>query len=820
MALIISGCSDPYYPSTANQENEQPKGYAVLGPVSGADVKIATLDGNETLLETTTGVSPFATTQLSWPYEVGSFEIDIDNSVDDNLWVLVSISGGVDVDSDDDGVVDSVPTPLQGRALALCKVADLREKGVVVNLLTTIAAQNYLKDINTTSLDIKTYLDDYAARWFRESLDGDSVVDYRDIMSFIPNKTPKKRLYNPTLYTNFIQQGVAQSLLDGDDILAMLDGDDDGDSLTLLQEIEHSTNDTKTDSDADGIDDNVEIAKGLNPALRDTDFDGLEDGAELFSYMTDAANSDSDGDYIPDGDEVREGSDPLNADENGDGVEDGIDNDPFLKYQWYIHSVGAIVATTTSVATIAGNDLGIFNLYHYVVGKEDGSATVVQVVDTGIELAHEDIDVDTTNSFNAITLSNDPTPTRSTTSDPTSVLNIGHGTSVAGIIGAKSQNGIGIRGIVPNAKIAGSNWLEDQSLGELERVWYSQVNDDAIGVSNNSWGAYYIADTGFERILALGTQQLRSGKGRVYVFAAGNSRETYGNANLSYLTNNPYVITVAALNEKDQYASYSSPGASILVSAYGGEHYYKSATIMTTTLTGKALYASELNGIGAVTVDEDAKKNYTYAMNGTSSAAPMVSASIALVLDACPALTWRDVRWLIANTAKKVDPKQDEWVLNGAGLMYNINYGYGKIDPAAMVKLCRTSYFEPLPTMQTLSVTTQPNLPIPDTNTTVSTTLQITQKLQVEWIGLYIDTDHPFAGDLQVTLVSPSGTKIDLIKPNELHFAAYDGGFRLSSVGYMDEYAQGQWRVEVTDRLSGDSGVLKTLTLEVHGYVR
>ena len=44
-------------------------------------------------------------------------------------------------------------------------------------------------------------------------------------------------------------------------------------------------------------------------------------------------------------------------------------------------------------------------------------------------------------------------------------------------------------------------------------------------------------------------------------------------------------------------------------------------------------------------------------MNGTSSATPVTSGSLALILEANPNLTWRDVKYIIAKTATKVDPE-------------------------------------------------------------------------------------------------------------------------------------------------------------------
>jgi len=57
--------------------------------------------------------------------------------------------------------------------------------------------------------------------------------------------------------------------------------------------------------------------------------------------------------------------------------------------------------------------------------------------------------------------------------------------------------------------------------------------------------------------------------------------------------------------------------------------------------------------------------DYTQRMNGTSSAAPIVSGVIALMLEANPNLTYRDIRIILAKTARKNDPNSLKWKTNG-----------------------------------------------------------------------------------------------------------------------------------------------------------
>lgn len=805
LLLFLQGCDrDPFICANDISSLKEPTIHtAVLGPIRGANVQVLDLDNNRSIYKTVTG-------------EFGSFQVDINDSLDDEKWLKVTISSGLDIDSDDDGDITEPFIALNGTLELLCKVKDLRDNNVSVNVFTTLASLYYTNNIQS----IEDFLDSFAQSIFVESIDKYDGITYRDLFAYIPRKTPNTKFKNSTLYTTMLDAGIMNAILNNDDLFALLSPDTDGDSLDLWDELLHGTSPDLRDSDNDGFSDDFEIQEGLNPTAKDSDYDGIDDNNETL-YGTSALNSDSDNDFLPDGVEIQNGTDPNNADENFNNILDGLEGDPFFHYQWYIKSLGDEIVNTAGVSTVVGNDLNIMDVYHKVLGSSHGTSSIIQVVDTGVELMHEDLDIDLDNSFNAVTHQHDPTPTSSVSkSDPQSPISIGHGTAVAGIIGAKTNNDVGIRGIVPRVKIAGSNWLEDQTLGELDRLWYSEFNDPNIVVSNNSWGTFYSKDDGFERILALGSEQLRDGKGRIYVFAAGNFREDHGNANLSYLSNNRYAITVAALNAQDTYAAYSSPGSNILVSAYGGERYYQGPTIFSTSLSGKSYYENELNGAkGTITVDEDSNRDYTYAMNGTSSATPMVSGSIALVLDACPSLTWRDVKWLIAFSASQIDTSNSSWVKNGAGLYFSVDYGFGKINPLKMIEKCRSGSFEHLSSMQQTSATINNlSMLIPDNNTTIINKITLTEDLQIEWIGLTIDTDHPFSGDLEVNLISPIGTKINIVMPNDVRFDGYNGGFRFGSVGFMGEYSKGEWSVEIIDRLTGDKGILKAISLEVVGH--
>lgn len=530
--------------------------------------------------------------------------------------------------------------------------------------------------------------------------------------------------------------------------------------------------------------------------------------------------SDQDQDFIPDSEEQKLGLDPNNPDENSNGIPDGLEGDPFFPLQWYIRNErNQNICTTSSVQTIAGNDLHLLALYHYTLGSTH-HPMIIQVVDGGVDTLHEDLDISPVFSLNSITGTRDPAPVQGISQDPVQCFYRGHGTAVSGIIAARGFNQLGIRGIAPLATIAGSNWLESEEISTLAPVWYNDDTAHEISISTNSWGKKFLQDKSYETIMAQASLKGRGGKGRLFVFACGNDRETHGNANLSYLINNPYAIAVAALNHRDQYASYSSPGSNILVSAYGGEHYYTAPTIMTTFSSSLAMTRDELQGRkGPITVDEDSGRDYTYGMNGTSAAAPMVSGALALVLDLCPDLGWRDVRWLIAKHATPVDINSTGWQQNAAGLWHSNDYGFGKINSAGMAAECLDPAYHILPPQKYLKITQKHlHLSIPDNNQTIRHTITVTKDMMIEWVGLTLAIDHPYAGDLEITLISPSGSTSQLITPNFIKSNAYREGFRLATVSLTGESARGRWQVLITDRLQDDNGTLNALTLEIKGH--
>ena len=148
---------------------------------------------------------------------------------------------------------------------------------------------------------------------------------------------------------------------------------------------------------------------------------------------------------------------------------------------------------------------------------------------------------------------------------------------------------------------------------------------------------------------------------------------------------------------------------------------------------------------------------------GTSAATPIVSGVVALIRSANPALTWRDVKLILAESARQNDPDNTGWE-DGARKKYgaatdlyhfNHEYGFGVVDAKAAVDLA--AGWTNLPTFvnQEVDSATTLNLSIPDCadsagcpdsddSTAVSNTLTMGAEVEfIEFVEINVsDLDH------------------------------------------------------------------------------
>jgi kexin len=190
-------------------------------------------------------------------------------------------------------------------------------------------------------------------------------------------------------------------------------------------------------------------------------------------------------------------------------------------------------------------------------------------------------------------------------------------------------------------------------------------------------------------------------------------------------------------------------------------------------------------------------------------------------LEACPTLSWRDVKYLIAKTAIKIDPFNSTWQTNSAGFHHSVDYGFGLINGSEMIKQCQSNYIA----LADFNITTES---ISDINMTIPDNMQsgilydfdITIDKKIEWLGVTLYSDHNNSADLEIYLRSPSGTLTRLMKGNNTGGNIYTltTGFRFGSVAFMDESSAGTWRLEISDLKITKTGTLKKLYFTVMGH--
>jgi subtilisin-like proprotein convertase family protein len=470
-----------------------------------------------------------------------------------------------------------------------------------------------------------------------------------------------------------------------------------------------------------------------------------------------------------------------------------IPNDTYFPNQWHLRNTGQTGGTS-------GADANVVNVWN----SYTGTGVTIAVVDDGLERTHPDLSPNYSAAISWDFNNND--------SDPSPGASNNHGTAVAGVAAGRGNNGAGIAGAAYTATLGGIRLISAPSTDSQEASALTyQMN--SVDIYSNSWGP---ADNGVldgpgaltRAALANGARNGRSGKGNIYVWAGGNGQESLDNVNYDGYANSRYTIAVAAIDHNGQQSYYSEPGAPLLVSAYSSG---STVGITTTDRSGNLGY----NGSGTGDGDSLPDTNYTSVFGGTSSAAPLVSGVIGLMLQANPNLTSRDVQHILVNTARKNDALDADWATNGAGLHVNHKYGFGAIDAAAAVAAAET-WQNVGPEISRTTGTVTVNAAIPDNNSIgVTRSISVADDIRIEWVELAFNATHTYRGDLGLTLTSPDGTKSVL---SEAHNDSGDDyAWTFTSARHWGELTGGDWVLNVADLVAADAGTWTSWSLSFFG---
>ncbi|MBI4129962.1 peptidase S8 [Candidatus Roizmanbacteria bacterium] len=276
-------------------------------------------------------------------------------------------------------------------------------------------------------------------------------------------------------------------------------------------------------------------------------------------------------------------------------------NDPYYNNQWNLKKVGVEEA--------------------YDIAK--GGGTLIAVIDTGVDNTHSDLSGLVIEGYNTID------------GNTNTFDDHGHGTHVAGIASAQTDNSNGVASISYQATILPVKVLTKEGYGTYDDVSEGIVfaADKGARIVNLSLGGSSDSET-----LKRAVRYAQS-KGSMLVAAAGNN----GNDALVYPAAYSGVLAVSASDQNDNLASFSSYGSNIFVASPG--------VSITSSVPGSTY------------------KQYS----GTSMAAPHLAGLLVLALSAEPSLSNADLIDQVKQNAEKVGGYSYD--ANG----WNAYFGYGRI---------------------------------------------------------------------------------------------------------------------------------------------
>ncbi|AGO10254.1 AaceriABL203Wp [[Ashbya] aceris (nom. inval.)] len=457
-------------------------------------------------------------------------------------------------------------------------------------------------------------------------------------------------------------------------------------------------------------------------------------------------------------------------------------SDPLFDEQWHLLNT-----------RYPGNDMNVTGLWQKNI---TGHGIVVAVVDDGLDYESEDLKdnfcAEGSWDFN----SNSALPKPMLRDDT-------HGTRCAGEIAAAKNQFCGL-GVAYNSKVSGIRILSEDITPEDEAaslVYGLQVND----IYSCSWGP---TDNGKElqapsdlvkKAIIRGVTEGRNQKGALYVFASGNGGALGDNCNYDGYTNSIYSITVSAIDHRGIHPTYAESCSAVLVVAHssGSGNY-----IRTTDVGGQC---SGHHG-------------------GTSAAAPLAAGVYALLLEANPNLTWRDVQYLTIKTSIEVNPDDSDWQEGSLGRRYSHKYGYGKLDAYSIVEAAKswknvnpqTWYYHP--TIIANETIGSPDVYI-ESNASVSRAdLDKANFKRVEHITVTVDIESTIRGYTTVDLVAPNGhvSRLGVVRKNDKSIAGFKN-WTFMSVAHWGYSGEGDWRLQVRTTSKKNTVHLKGWRLKLFG---
>ncbi len=377
-----------------------------------------------------------------------------------------------------------------------------------------------------------------------------------------------------------------------------------------------------------------------------------------------------------------------------------LTTDPFYPQQWHLENTGQNGGTS-------GDDINVNAAWSKTAGSS--SIVVALIENGGFDLTHPDLDDNYwhnpgelgadedgngfVNDLHGWDFSTCPIPTDTVGMSFTILQMCGdaslgdgqlyHGTAVAGIVAAETNNGIGVAGICQTCQLmlirSGSSWYS-----KTQSFLYAR--DEGADVINASWSMTWIRPISDAITSAANTG--RGGKGSLVVFSMANRTDanecTGPNKTFASMSE---VTSVSATNNHDVRVDSAGWGDCLDLMAPGatGSTYWG---VTTTDVQAQPGYNVDQRA-ASCPLSALSDLAYTVCSGGTSMSAPMVSGVAALVLSVNSTLTRSQLHEVLVHTADKVNCPPVVYVPSCTPhdtASYNDKYGYGRVNAGKAVE--------------------------------------------------------------------------------------------------------------------------------------
>ncbi|MBL0690917.1 MAG: S8 family serine peptidase [SAR324 cluster bacterium] len=503
------------------------------------------------------------------------------------------------------------------------------------------------------------------------------------------------------------------------------------------------------------------------------------------------------------------------------------------------------------------------NAQWYITGADNGVGREVQpldfsvnvaIVSDGLDSRHCDLTDQIDHQYNYNYYNK--------TKIPTLEGNMSRGTVMAGLIAAE-DNTFGITGVAPSSKIVFFNLLNNRNfVNEANAMGRNAGNYD---ISLNTW-ASIPGKTGFVPSVLKNIKSWEhavncqlghyakdlktcntNDRGVVYIFSAGEksldkitSLRESRDSNLNAYANFHGVMAVCSITSDGVAADYSVTGSNLWVCGPSAGK----KKIVTTDVLGEGGYNNSDDNI-----------NHDYTGVGTESKEAFYGGDVSAALVAGVAalvrskesttnraeLSWRDVRIILAESAKKIDPSDDSWQETGAMKIsdntkkyeHSEKYGFGLVSAKdALILAQNWAHLSPH-YYKTVAVTAEFEEDMPDSIVTIGADQvgaenletpdpsKTVAKIENIIINIYSEAEGDLDGAI-IELTAPDGKVSTLIPEDvakelldkDIHFPTE---WRFSTVRHLGINPIGDWKLTIKKASFGNKPKAKRWTIRFWG---